>query len=112
MSSLILNTDKALSLWNGIQNLFEFTQIDFETEVRRNKQLRECTALPADRDEICKAMIDSKWELLSSKYLSNGKRSLLRKISGRIPISFKQRLFKIIRVIKSKNIRKCSYWRL
>ncbi len=90
VSSLILNTEKAISIWNEIKALFEYIQIDLKTEALKNKQLHECTALPSDRDVLCKAMINSQWNELKVKYLPKNKISFFKTISERIPISVKK----------------------
>lgn len=99
-STLIFNTERALSLWNDIKHLFEFMPIDIKLEAKENKQLHECTAQPSDRDEVCRAMIENKWRALSERYLPKTRISMKNIISTHIPISIKQKLFKIVNTIK------------
>lgn len=96
VSSLIINTKKAQVLWNDINSLFHSIEIDLQTEVAKNKQLHEYTALPPDRDELCKAMMNNEWDKLSDKYLPRNKASLSALIKSRTPVWIKKKIKKFI----------------
>lgn len=54
LSSIIINTNQGISLWNEVKSQFIYVPADYEEEVRLNKQLHEPVKRPARRNEFYK----------------------------------------------------------
>ena len=70
LSSIIVNTEQGLILWNNIKEQFKFEVADYEKEVKLNKQLHESVKRPSKRDEFYTDIKDMENEKFKAKYCS------------------------------------------
>ena len=88
-SSILLNTEKAVGLWEIIKDRFERTKLDYTLEYSVNTPLSTPSPMPERRDEIYKDLYSIIWKQFEKKYAEHDK--LLNRVF-RIPFRLVKRL--------------------
>lgn len=68
-SIILLNSDKGRIFWkNGLNELFDYTDLDLDREAEYNHQLKHPFSRPALRDDIYAQIYNGKWDELTGIY--------------------------------------------
>ena len=68
-SILLLNSEKALKIWEELKTNYDYCILDIEREAQYNHQLNHPFKRPKERNGIYKDLLNTNWELLQSKYV-------------------------------------------
>lgn len=97
-SSVFINSEKGYFLWDKIKNKLNFQDAELKKEVEKNKQLRVPMERKKERDEIYLDFNQLSVKDFSKKYKigTNFKNKIKRKIRRIIPLTYKEKIKKIL----------------
>lgn len=79
-SAILLNTKKAVDLWNQLSFQFKYTELNYEEECIANHQLRRPTVRPKQRDDLYGDLSSLSWKNFVKKYGNNGVKQKIKHI--------------------------------
>lgn len=93
-STIMINSQKGKDIWNLIKDDLVYTEIDKENEIKRNKPLTVSSPCSEERDNICRLMVECKFneisDLCPQERIST---SRLQKVSAKMPLTIKKMLY-------------------
>ena len=76
-SSLLINTDKGMCIWNKVSERFDYENLDYKVECTVNTPLNQPSEMPKNRHEIYNDLYSLDWPVFVKKYTE--KNSLIKR---------------------------------
>lgn len=100
-SSVFINSTKGEEIWRMISNDLVYTEIDKQIEIKRNHQLSHPGTYDLSHDDICKLMIEGKYDKLNNMYPVPQKHFIgYHDILAKVPIFIKEPLYTLLSVFR------------